>query len=241
MKALILAGGHGTRLRPVTKVVNKHLLPIWDKPMILYGIEALRDAGIKHIIISLSYVNPYGFMELLGDGSEYGVHISYLYQREVRGIAWGINEAHHWIGDEPFIVYLGDNIFVDGIAPVIKRFTSSSSSKPLVLLKEAETMDEARRYGVAKFQGSEVSELVEKPSEPPSRHILLGLYCLTPKFFELFSRLKPSERGEYEITDALNLLMPVNYDVYEGMWWDCGVFKDITEASNFMMVRGEQK
>lgn len=209
--------------------------------MILYGIEALRDSGIKHILISLSYVNPYGFMELLGDGSEYGVHISYLHQHEVRGIAWAINEAHHWIGDEPFIVYLGDNIFVDGIEPFIKRFTSSGASKPLVLLKEVETMDEARRYGVAKFQGSEVTQLFEKPSEPPSQHILLGLYCLTPRFFEMFPQLKPSGRGEYEITDALNLLMPVNYEVYEDEWWDCGVFRDITEASQFMMVRGEQK
>lgn len=244
MKALILAGGSGTRLRPVTKAVNKHLLPIYNKPMILYGIEALTDSGIKNVIISISYVNPYGFMELLRDGSEYGIHISYVYQREVKGIAWAINEAQPWIGDESFIVYLGDNIFVDGIKPHVKAFIEEPT-KPLVLLKRVEDIDEARRYGVAVFENGsenpesghkpEILQLVEKPSEPPSPYVLLGLYFLTPEFFKIFPELKPSERGEYEITDALNHLMPVNYEIYRGVWFDAGTFQSIHKASEYVI------
>lgn len=199
--------------------------------MILYGIEALRNAGIKHIIISL--IKPYGFMELLKDGDDYGVHISYVYQHGVEGITWAINEARPWIGEEPFVVYLGDNIFLDGITPHVKAFMEDPS-KPLILLKEVPTIEDARRYGVAKLDHSNITEFIEKPQIPPSCYIVLGLYCLTPKFFEVTRELSPSARGEYEITDALNLLLPVNHRVYEGKWWDCGTFDDISEASKHL-------
>lgn len=233
MKALILAGGHGTRLRPVTLAVNKHLLPVAEKPMILYGIEALRDAGISQIVLSITHANPYGFMELLRDGDDYGVQISYVYQHGVEGIAWAINESQPWINGEPFIVYLGDNIFADGVKPQIEAFMKDPS-KPLILLKKVSHIEEASRYGVAEVEESEVLRFAEKPQKPKSPYIVLGLYCLTPQFFEVFPRLKPSARGEYEIMDALNLLLPVNHIVYDGKWWDCGTFDDISEASKHL-------
>ena len=245
MKAIILAGGHGTRLRPATLAVNKHLLPVAGKPMILYGIEALRDAGIRDIILSITHVNPYGFMELLRDGDDYGVHISYVYQHGIEGIAWAINEAQPWIGNEPFVVYLGDNIFADGIKDCIDPFIRNPSL-PQVFLKRVSKVEEASRYGVASFTDAPlgvdmdldefyekpaISEFVEKPQRPLSPYIVLGLYCLTPKFFDIFQGLKPSSRGEYEITDALNALIPVGYRVYEDLWWDCGTFRDMHDAS----------
>ena len=230
MKALILAGGHGTRLRPTTLAVNKHLLPVAGKPMILYGIEALRDAGIDHIIVSIDHSNPDGFMKLLRDGDDYGVPISYVYQHGVEGIAWAINKAQPWLGEEPFVVYLGDNIFERGIKPYIEEF-SKNTSKPLVLLKEVQNIEEAKRYGVALLDPPKLVGFIEKPQNPTSRYIVLGLYCLTSKFFDIFPRLKPSDRGEYEIMNALNGLLPVNYKVYDGAWWDCGTYEDIHDAS----------
>lgn len=248
MKGLILAGGHGTRLSPATLAVNKHLLPVADKPMILYAVEALRDAGIRDIILSITHVNPYGFMELLRDGDDYGVNISYVYQHGVEGIAWAINEARPWIDEEPLIVYLGDNIFADGIKNCIEPFMKNPTI-PQVILKRVSNVQEASRYGVAKFSDAPwgvnmdlnefyeepaISEFIEKPEKPISLYIVLGLYCLTPKFFDVFQGLKPSGRGEYEITAALNALIPVGYRVYKGVWWDCGTFEDIHEASNSM-------
>lgn len=245
MKALILAGGHGTRLRPASTAVNKHLLPVYDKPMIMYGIEALRDALVTDIYVSISTFNPFGFLDLLRSGRDLGVHLSFLVQEEVKGIAWAINEAEPWLKGEPFIVYLADNIFTSSIKPHVDKFYENPE-KPMVLLKRVDKPEEARRYGVARFSPSlpckerlelnsaykvEVTEFVEKPAEPPSQYVLLGVYFLTPRFFDVFPTLKPSQRGEYEITDALNQLMPVDYEVITGDWWDCGEFGDILRAS----------
>jgi len=243
------------RLRPVS-ALNKHLLPVYDKPMIMYGIESLREAGITDIYVSISLFNPFGFMDVLRDGRELGVNLSFLVQNTAGGIAYAVNSAKPWLGDEPFIVYLGDNIFTLSLKPYVEKFMNQAHRvdvKPMVLLKKAtptavEALEEVRRYGVAKFQEPygpsidlrslgrkpEILEFVEKPEKPPSQYILLGVYFLTPQFFQVFPKMKPSKRGEYEITDALNLLMPVDYEVYEGVWWDCGEFKDILNAAKFM-------
>ena len=239
MRALILAGGYGTRLRPTTKVVNKHLLPVWNKPLILYTIEALRDAGVTQIILSLSSINPYGFMELLGDGDEYGVQISYTYQHNVKGIAWAINEAAPWLNNEPFIVYLGDNIFTAGIRDVVQAFQRDPST-PLVTLRRVKPR-EAQRYGVALLDNAlEITRFVEKPQKPISDLMIPGLYCLNSSFFHVFSQMQPSARGEYEITDALNLLLPVNYQMYEGPWWDCGTYRDFIASSKYYKTTSER-
>ena len=232
MKGLILAGGKGTRLYPTTKVVNKHLLLIYDKPMIFYAIETLRDAGITNIIISLSDDEPGHFMKLLGKGEELGVKLSYVIHGEPKGIAYGIWEAKHLLRGEPFVVYLGDNIFTESIKGHIDYF--KKHKKPLVLLKK---VDDPSRYGVVEFiktnYGKRIKRFVEKPRDPPSKFIILGVYCLTDQFFKIYPKLKPSKRGEYEITDALNLLLPVGYTYYWGGWFDCGVFEDLYKASKW--------
>lgn len=230
---MILAGGHGVRLRPASVAVNKHLLPVYDKPLIMYGIEALREAGITDIYVSISTFNPFGFMDLLRDGKELGVHLSFLVQGEVKGIAWAINDAEPWVRGEPFIVYLGDNIFTTSLKPYVDNW---GTAIPKVLLKKVD-LREASRYGVPSFYESRIASFFEKPTKPPSEYIILGLYFLTPRFFQVFPKLRPSQRGEYEITDALNQLLPVAYEVYEGTWWDCGTFDDMLEAGNYMRRR----
>lgn len=247
MKGLILAGGKGTRLYPTTKVVNKHLLLVYDKPMIMYGIEAMRDAGITDITLSLSHERtPSGyiarlerFMELLGNGEELGVKLGYVIHGEPRGISYCINHARSLLGDEPFLCYLGDNIFGESLGPYVKRF-QENPRESLILLKKF-GIKEALRYGVAIFKEKELVQLVEKPQRISGdyAYAMLGAYFFTPKFFEIYPRLKPSERGEYEVTDAINALMPmVNYEIYQGEWFDCGTFDSILEASNYIAKRG---
>jgi len=234
LKGLVLAGGRGTRLHPTTRIINKHLIPIYEKPMIFYPIEALRDAGVTDIILSLSHYNPQQFMELLGDGSELGVKLTYTIHGEAKGIAYAINHAQNLLGNEQFACVLGDNIFTNGLKEeVIRAKTFPQIS--LVLLKEVD-YEQAKNYGVAEFEGPfKLKRLVEKPESPPSTFIMLGAYFLTSRFFEVYPTLKQSTRGEYEITDAVNALFPhVIYTVYEGNWFDAGTFDSILEASNFM-------
>lgn len=242
MKGLILAGGKGTRLYPTTRVVNKHLLLIYDKPMIAYPIETLREAGITDIIISLSYDQPQQFMRLLGDGKELGVNLSYVIHGEPKGIAHSIYHAQSWLEGEPFVCHLGDNIFDESLRPYVERFMAEPRTS-LMLFKKMGS-EAVRRYGTAIFDGKgEVVRFIEKPEFAPNPYAMLGVYFLSPKFFKVCPSLKPSERGEYEITDAVNLLLPdVECAFYDGVWWDCGMFDDILEASKYMnKKKGEQK
>lgn len=233
MKAIILAGGKGTRLHPLTKVVNKHLMLVYDRPMIMHGIEALREAGITDIVISLSYDTPQQFMELLGDGRELGVNLAYVIHGEPKGISYSIYHARNLLGREPFMCYLGDNIFGESLRPYVEKFKADPDNA-LILLKEV-AREEAKNYGVAYLREGKLVGLIEKPGTPPSPYIMLGAYLLTSKFFDVYPSLKPSRRGEYEITDAINLLMPnVTHEIYEGVWFDCGTFDSILEASNYM-------
>jgi glucose-1-phosphate thymidylyltransferase len=245
MKALILAGGKGTRLYPTTKVLNKHLLLVYDKPLILHAIDTIKEAGITDIVISLSHDNPEQFMELLGDGSQFGVTLTYVIHGEPKGISYGIWHARNVLGNQPFMCYLGDNIFGKSLKPYVEEFTSNPI-KSLILLLRGVNEACARRYGVAKFGDAHVESrpdwvgpslvnLVEKPEHPPSSSILLGAYFFTSKFFDIYPHLQPSNRGEYEITDAINALMPdVTYRHYEGEWFDAGTFDSILDASNYM-------
>jgi len=239
MKGLILAGGLGTRLYPTTKVVNKHLLLVYNKPLIMYAIETLRDAGVTDIVLSLNYRNPEQFVELLGDGREFGVNLTYIIHGEPLGISYAIDHAHNVLGDEPFLCFLGDNIFSGGLKPYVNKFRGGGADA-LILLKKA-TRQEAQKYGVACFNGDRLVGLEEKPATPKSNFIVVGAYFLTNKFFEVYSKLNRSARGEYEITDAINLLLPnVRYEVYDGEWFDCGTFDNMLEASEYFK-NGEVK
>lgn len=237
MKGLILAGGKGTRLYPTTRVVNKHMLLIYNQPMVFYPIQTLRDAGITDIVISLSHYQPEQFMELLGDGSDLGVKLTYIIHGPPKGIAYAINHAQNVLGDEPFVCLLGDNIFGSSLKPYVEKFEQKLwlQKDALILLKGID-IDLAKNYGVAEFGNeNKLVKLIEKPKKAPSSYIMLGAYFLTPRFFDVYPTLKQSERGEYEITDAINALMPdVVYEFYEGVWFDCGTFDSILEASNFM-------
>jgi len=240
MKGLILAGGKGTRLYPTTRAINKHILLIWDRPMVFYPIETLKEAGITDIIISLSHYQPEQFMKLLGDGKDLGVKLTYVIHGPPKGIAYAINHAHNVLGDEPFVCLLGDNIFGSSLKPYVEKF-EVNPKKSLILLKEV-GLEEAKNYGVAefgvakgKFPKGELKRLIEKPLFPPTPYIMLGAYFLNCRFFDAYSTLKPSERGEYEITDAINALLPdVRYEFYKGVWFDAGTFDSILEASQYM-------
>jgi len=203
---------------------------IYDIPMIQIPIETLRDAGITDIYIGLSYDQPELFMKLLGKGEELGVNLSYIIHGEAKGISYGIWEARHFIRDDPFVVMLGDNLFTEGIKPLVDEF--AVLKKSMVYLKE---VDDPARYGVPIFNAKgDIKKFVEKPKKPQNKYAVLGVYCLNSEFFKNYNKIEPSWRGEYEITDALNLLLPnVGYSIYEGEWLDMGTFEDVYQASKW--------
>lgn len=232
MKGLILAGGHATRLHPTTKVVNKHLLMIYDRPMIFYAISTMKDIGVTDIIITLGDHDGERFYDLLGSGKELGVNITYHYHGEAKGIAYAINSSKEYLKDEAFIVILGDNIFANGLVGAMTRFKSNNKEN-MVVLKQ---IDNCSSYGVASIEkmtwGVDARGFYEKSLTPPSNYAVLGAYFLQPEFFKVYDELSPSGRGEYEITDALNKLYPMTYE-YNGEWFDCGTFDDIFRASEW--------
>ena len=234
MQGLVLAGGHGTRLHPTTKVINKHLLMIYDKPMIFYPIMTLRDAGIKDIVITLGDHDCDRFYELLGSGKELGVNLTYHYHGEPKGIAHAIYSAREELGDEKFVVHLGDNIFTTGLSEIIDNWSWQYADESIVVLKE---MQNNASYGVADVEKTlsgtyRLRGIREKSLTPPSNFAVLGAYLLQPTFFTKFEEQLPSGRGEYEITDSLNMLSP-EIVVYEDQWFDCGTVDDIFKASEW--------
>lgn len=222
-KGIILAGGSGTRLLPLTKTTNKHLLPVFNKPMVLYPLATLKRMGINDILIVTGGNHLGSFADLLGDGSEYGVSLTYKVQKEAGGIAQALLLAENFVGDDKFAVILGDNIF----STDIKVPTQDAA---IVLKRVANP----RRFGV--WDESE-RRIVEKPSDPPSDKAVLGLYFYNKKVFEFIKTLKPSDRGELEITDVNNwYLENDNVDIieYDGFWSDAGTFESMQAAANFL-------
>uniref|UniRef100_A0A6M3K0L7 glucose-1-phosphate thymidylyltransferase n=2 Tax=viral metagenome TaxID=1070528 RepID=A0A6M3K0L7_9ZZZZ len=237
----MLAGGHGTRLGSLTKVVNKHLLPAFRQPLIYYPIVALRDAGITDIVISLGEHEPGRFFELLGNGEELGVNLSWHYHGEARGIAYAINSARRKLGDEPFACHLGDNIFMDGIEKFVDTFKKNNSHCMIVVQRKPR--DELSRYGVPTIDGFNVTKITEKPENPESDYAVLGLYFLNKTFFDIYKELSPSKRGEYEISDALTIIAEeqgLNWMTYDGTWMDCGEPEDLLAASNYIKQMSEK-
>jgi glucose-1-phosphate thymidylyltransferase len=236
LKGIILHGGQGTRLRPLTHTGPKQLIPIANKPISQYVLEDLVKAEIKNIAIVLGDVYPEKVKEYYGDGSTFGVKISYIYQSEPKGIAHAVGLCREFVGEDPFIVYLGDNLLKGGIKDYAESFKTSNYDA-MILLCEVEN---PQRFGVAKFnEKGKLIGLVEKPRQPPSNYALTGIYFLKPIIFEMIEKLKPSWRGELEITEAIQLLLEkgynVGYQIVKGWWKDTGAPEDILEANRLVL------
>jgi glucose-1-phosphate thymidylyltransferase len=234
MKGIVLAGGLGTRLNPLTKVTNKHLLPIFDKPMIYYPIETMVDAGIKDILIVTGGKNAGDFLRLLGNGKQFGLnHINYTYQEGEGGIAEALSLAEFFADRNPICVILGDNIIQRSIASYVRNFLKQESGAR-ILLKE---VPDPQRFGVPDIQGGKILRIDEKPAVPASQYAVTGIYMYDSSVFDIIKTLKPSQRGELEITDVNNAYIKqgaMYYDILDGWWTDAGTFESLLHASNLV-------
>jgi glucose-1-phosphate thymidylyltransferase len=240
MKGIVLAGGLGSRMFPLTKVTNKHLLPIYHKPMIYYPIETLVDAGIEEILVVTGGKNAGDFLRLLGNGKEFGLkHINYTYQEGEGGIAAALALAEFFADRKPVCVILGDNIIEDSIAPYVENFKRQGAGSR-ILLKEVE---DPQRFGVAKIEGSRITRIDEKPEVPASKYAVTGIYMYDGAVFDIVKTLKPSARGELEITDVNNYYIQqgkLEYDILKGWWTDAGTFDSLLRASNLVAQKAHK-
>jgi glucose-1-phosphate thymidylyltransferase len=237
MKGIILHGGHGTRLRPLTHTGPKQLLPIANKPMSEYGLDAIRDCGISDIAIIIGGTGSNKVKEYYGNGSKFNVRITYIEQESPKGIAHAINLCKEFIGDEKFLVFLGDNIIQKPINNIARKFESSDNDA-LVLLCEVENPE---RFGIADVKDDKITKIMEKPKDPPTNFAVTGIYFLTPKIFDIFTRLKPSWRNELEITDALQILLEeknkIAFEMITDYWKDTGTPQDIIHANMVILKK----
>jgi glucose-1-phosphate thymidylyltransferase len=227
MKGVILAGGTGSRLFPLTKVTNKHLLPVYDKPMICYPLNTLISAGIDDIMIVSGRGHVGHFLELLGSGSDMGVRISYEIQEGAGGIAQALGLARQWADQDSITVILGDNIFEDPVNDAVQSFESGAR----IFLKE---VTDAQRFGVAEVAGDCIVGIEEKPEKPKSNLAVTGLYIFDNEVFEIIKGLKPSKRGELEITDVNNAYIrkgTMTFSRLNGFWSDAGTFDSLLKVS----------
>ena len=241
MKGVILAGGLGTRLYPLTKITNKHLLPVHDKPMIFYPIQALINAGIRDILIVTGGNNAGDFLRLLGNGKEFGLqHINYTYQEGEGGIAAALSLAEYFAAQEKICVILCDNIIETNILAAVQAFEKQKGGAK-ILLKE---VPDPQRFGVPEIQGDRIVKIEEKPAIPRSKFAVIGIYLYDSTVFEITRTLRPSARGELEITDVNNeyiLRGSLTYDILEGWWTDAGTFESLLRASNLVAKTGANK
>lgn len=232
MKGIILAGGNGKRLFPLTKVTNKHLLAVYNQPMIYYPFNTLRRAGIKNILIVSGRGHAGHFLDLLGSGKDFGVNLTYEIQEEAGGIGQALGLAKNFIGDDLCVVILGDSIFEEDITPYIKQFEEQKKGAR-IFLKEV-SKKEAKRFGIAIVKGDKVTYVEEKPKNPKTNLAMSGLYMFDNKVFEVINKLKPSKRGEIEITDAIEAYLKkgqLRYNMLKGFWTDAGTFDSLIKAS----------
>lgn len=226
MKGIILAGGTGSRLYPLTKVTNKHLLPIYDKPMIYYPLQTLINADITEIMIISGRGHAGHFLELLGSGTEFGIQLTYEIQEGAGGIAQALGLARRWAGDDEVTVILGDNIFEDSIGDAVRSFSSGAR----VFLK---AVPDAQRFGVAEVSGERILSIEEKPKHPKSNLAVTGLYIYDTNVFRIIQDLRPSARGELEITDVNNAYIQkgmMTFSLLSGFWSDAGTFDSLVRA-----------
>jgi glucose-1-phosphate thymidylyltransferase len=241
MKGVILAGGLGSRLYPLTKVTNKHLLPIYDKPMIYYPIQTLVDAGITDILIVTGGTSAGDFLRLLGNGKDFGLqHLNYTYQEGEGGIAAALGLAEFFVRHEPVCVILGDNIIERSIWEAVQAYEKQGAGAK-ILLKEVK---DPQRFGVPVFEGNRIIRIEEKPAAPKSAYAVTGIYCFDHEVFDIIRTLKPSARGELEITDVNNAYIErglMTWDALEGWWTDAGTFESLSAAGNLVAQSGPNK
>jgi len=231
MKGIILHGGHGTRLRPLTHTGPKQLLPIANKPMSQYCIESIREAGITDIAIIIGGLGSNKVKEYYENGENFGVNLTYIEQDYPRGIAHAVNLCKDFVDNEKFVVFLGDNIIQKSISEFAKNFESSNYDASILLCE----VDNPSRFGIADVKDGKILKIMEKPKNPPTNVAVTGIYFLTPKIFDVIDRLKPSSRDELEITDALEMLLNENdnisYSMITDYWKDTGTPEDILNAN----------
>jgi glucose-1-phosphate thymidylyltransferase len=241
LKGVVLAGGTGSRLYPLTKITNKHLLPVYNKPMIYYPIEALVNAGVRDILVVTGGRNSGDFLRLLANGREFGLsHVNYAYQEGEGGIAEALFLAEHFADGHRLCVILGDNIIEGNIIGSVRDFAQQPCGGK-VLLKE---VNDAERFGVAELRDGRVVSIEEKPRSPKSGYAVTGIYMYDDTVFEKVRKLKRSERGELEITDVNNQYIQedsLTYDILEGWWTDAGTFESLRRATNLVAESGANK
>ncbi len=237
MKGILLHGGHGTRLRPLTHTGPKQLLPIANKPMSEYCINSIKETGAKEIAIIIGGLGANKVKEYYGGGSKFGIKISYVEQDEPRGIAHAISLCKDFVGDEKFVVFLGDNIIQKSIKDFAKKFEESDAEASILLCE----VEEPSRFGIADVKNGQIVKIMEKPKEPPTNLAVTGIYFLTPTIFKIIANLKPSCRNELEITDALQMLLENNFKIIfnkiTDYWKDTGTPEDIIHANGAILEK----
>jgi glucose-1-phosphate thymidylyltransferase len=235
LKGLVLAGGKGNRLRPLTYTGAKQLVPIANKPILFYAIQDLVDAGIRDLTIVVSPETGAQVRDATGDGSRFGAAITYVDQPVPGGIAQAVGVARDSMGDAPFVTFLGDNFLTHGIVPQVQAFEASGADAGILLRH----VEDARAFGVAEFDGERLVRVVEKPADPPSDLAVIGIYFFTPRVFDAIAAIRPSARGELEIADAIQWLLDsganVRADVIDGGWIDTGKHDDLLEANQMIL------
>lgn len=241
MKGVVLAGGLGSRLYPLTKVTNKHLLPVYNEPMIYYPIRTLVNAGIDEILIVTGGNNAGDFLRLLENGRDFGLkHINYTYQQGEGGIAAALSLAEYFSDNDKIVVVLGDNIIEKNIKSAVEKFRNQKEGSR-ILLKE---VPDPQRFGVPVFEGDKIIRVEEKPKHPASHYAVIGIYMYDHRVFEFIKSLKPSQRGELEITDVNNFYIregKMQWDVLDGWWSDAGTFESLQYAGNMVAKTGANK
>ena len=241
MKGVVLAGGLGSRLRPLTAVTNKHLLPVYDQPMIYYPIQTLVNAGINDIMVVTGGSSAGDFLRLLGNGKAFGLkHLNYTYQEGEGGIADALSLVEHFAGDGPVCVVLGDNIIERNIRAAVEDYRRQGGGAKILLKK----VPDPQRFGVPRLDGRRVVRIEEKPARPQSEYAVIGIYMYDQTVYEIIRTLKPSGRGELEITDVNNAYIERNamtWDELEGWWTDAGTFESLLRASNLVAETGANR
>lgn len=241
MKGVVLAGGLGSRLHPLTKVTNKHLLPVHNEPMIYYPIRTLVNAGIDQLLVVTGGNNAGDFLRLLENGRDFGLrHINYTYQQGEGGIAAALSLAEYFADQDKIVVVLGDNIIEGNIKAAVEKFRAQKEGAR-ILLKE---VSDPQRFGVPVFEGEKIIRVEEKPDHPASNYAVIGIYMYDHRVFEFIKSLKPSERGELEITDVNNFYIregKMQWDILEGWWSDAGTFESLQYSGNMVAKTGANK
>jgi glucose-1-phosphate thymidylyltransferase len=231
MKGIVLAGGLGTRLHPLTKITNKHLMPVYNRPMIYYPVQTLVDAGITEILIVTGGKNAGHFLELLGNGKEFGLkHLDYTYQEGEGGIAAALSLAEYFVEDDPVCVILGDNIYEKSVRASVEEFAKQGGGARIHLKR----VENPQRFGVPVFEGDRILRIEEKPKNPKSDYAVTGLYMYDQTVFDIIKTLKPSGRGELEITDVNNAYIArgeMSYALVDGWWSDAGTFDSLLRTN----------